>query len=269
MQGDEAVGNLLLGSLPGSDWDRIRGQFSLVELRLDDRPLAEVGEPISRVYFPITGLISAVHVFSDGATAEMATVGCEGMSPVAAVMGADRAIATLVAQAPGRAWAIELAAFRRLCGESARFRATMLAFAQAFTAQLLQSVACNSRHSVEERAARWLLMSHDRAEGDTFPLTQEFLAAMLGVSRAAVGTVARGLAASGAIRHARGSVTVLNRSGLERASCECYGIIRRHYEQRLSRLLAKSKEGAPSACGGLRAPPHRYVKNLADGGVVV
>ncbi len=224
--------NHILRVIPPADWEKLRPHLRSVSLMQGD-VLAELDEGLTQVYFPEGGVVSAVSLFEDGTAVEMATTGWEGMVPASACLGADRAIARYVVQVPGSGHAMELRAFKEAMEALPSFRTALMNYAQAFLAQVFQSVACNGIHSVEERCARWLLMTRDRVETDTFRLTQEFLAEMLGVSRPAVSIVARTLQTAGLIRYSRGAVTILDRSGLEEATCECYRIIRRQYERRL------------------------------------
>lgn len=224
--------NHLLAVLPPEDAARLRPHLERVALP-QGRVLFDAGEPYTRVYFPEEGVVSIVCLFEDGATAEMATVGKEGVVGAGVLLGGDIAISRHMVQVPGSALAIDGAVFRDGLQESRTLRSLAGAYTQAFIAQVLQSVACNGVHAVDERCARWLLMTHDRSEGDTFALTQEYLAQMLGVHRPTVSIAARALQRAGLIRYSRGAITVLDRPGLEEASCECYRIIRRHYERLL------------------------------------
>jgi len=213
-----------------------------MELRAGEL-LLDVFQPIDRLYFPIQGVISTVATFEDGSVVEMATTGNEGMVTIAAALSSDTAINRSIVQVPGRALVMDYADFRRAQKEFPSFRETLLIYAQAFMAQTMQSVACNGVHSVEERAARWLLMTHDRCGSDSFALTQEYLAEMLGVSRPAVSIVAGTLQRAGLISYKRGVITVRDRAGLESASCECYRAIRTQYERRLFRILDMNGHG--------------------------
>jgi CRP-like cAMP-binding protein len=227
--------NHLLAALPGEDWERLRPRFREVELPLG-RVLAEPGEVFREMYFPVSGVVSSVAVFASGAAVEVATVGPEGVVGVGAALGSDTAVGRYLVQVPGSALAVGHGEFRRLEREVPAFRRVLLAYAQAFLVQVMQSAACNGVHSVEERAARWLLMCQDRAGRDSFPLTQEFLGELLGASRAAVSLAARALRRAGLIRYSHGVLTVEDRAGLEEIACECYGLIRRQYEERLARV---------------------------------
>ena len=202
------------------------------------RVLCDTDESLRHVYFVERGLVSMVAVFADRTTAEMATVGREGLVGIGNILGGEHALARYVVPMPALALAIEAPRFRGVLRDSPDLRATCNAYAQAFLGEALQTAACNSVHMVEERCARWLLMSHDRSDDDTLALTQEYLADMLGVCRSTVTLAAGALQRAGLIRYRRGAITVLDRLGLEDASCECYRIIREQYE----RLLPHSGE---------------------------
>ena len=224
--------NRLLAALPPDLQDRL-GPALRSEPLAQGQVLMEVGAPIERAYFPEEGIISSVCVFHNGTKAEVATVGPEGFVGVVAALGGRHALARQIVQVPGTALSLEADVFRRLLDEEPALRSVVFAYAQAHIAQALQYVACNSMHNVEERCARWLLMCHDRMTSDDFPLTQEFLAEMLGVHRPTVSVAAKSLQRAGLIHYIRGHVTVLDREGLEAASCECYGMLRFQFERLL------------------------------------
>jgi CRP-like cAMP-binding protein len=170
----------------------------------------------------------------DGRVAETGTVGREGFTGSETILGNnDTANSRSLVQIAGAATKVPLSTVRAFLDERPHARRLLMAYARALFALVLQSVACNATHSVEQRCARWLLMTHDRAATDTFELTQEFLAAMLGVRRASVNVVGSAFQEAGLIRYSRGKITILDRAGLEAASCECYGIIRRVFAQLL------------------------------------
>jgi CRP-like cAMP-binding protein len=206
------------------------------------RVLCDIDESLRHVYFVERGLVSMVAVFADRTTAEMATVGHEGLVGIGNILGGEHALARYVVPMPALALAIEASQFRGALRESAELCATCNAYAHAFLGEALQTAACNSVHMVEERCARWLLMSHDRSDGDTLGLTQEYLADMLGVCRSTVTLAAGALQRAGLIRYRRGAITVLDRPGLETVSCECYHVIREQYE----RMLPRTGERASS-----------------------
>jgi CRP-like cAMP-binding protein len=211
------------------------------ELLPRGRVLCDVDESLRHVYFVERGLVSMVAVFADRTTAEMATVGHEGLIGIGNILGGEHALARYVVPMPAQVLAIEAAQFRGALRASPELRATCNAYAHAFLGEALQTAACNSVHMVEERCARWLLMSHDRSDGGTLALTQEYLADMLGVCRSTVTLAAGALQRAGLIRYRRAAITVLDRPGLEAASCECYHVIREQYE----RLLPRSGERQP------------------------
>jgi CRP-like cAMP-binding protein len=197
--------------------------------------LCDSNEPLRRVYFVETGLISVVTVFDGCRTAEMATVGREGFAGIGILLGGEHALGCYMVPVPGFALTMDAARFRGALRASPALRAACETYAQAFLREALQTAACNSVHMVEERCARRLLMNHDRSDGDTLTLTQEYLAKTLGVCRSTVTVAAGALQRAGFIRYCRGAITVLDRAGLERASCECYRVIRDQYERFLPR----------------------------------
>lgn len=224
--------NRLLAALPHEVRSRLVPYLQPVFLPRG-KVLYNVDEPLNRVYFLETGVVSLVAVFEDRTTAEMATLGREGVVGIGTLLGGEYALGRYVVPMPALALAIEASRFQSAVRESPEFRAACEAYAQAFLREALQIAACNSVHMVEERCARRLLMSHDRNDGDTLTLTQECLAEMLGVCRSTVTLAAGALQRAGLIRYRRGAITVLDRAGLEAAACECYGLIRNQYEQLL------------------------------------
>jgi len=207
----------------------MRADFRDVSLRRG-MSLTRSGEPFNQLHFPVSGVVSAVADLDAGAV-EMATIGSEGMVEVGAILGSHRALHHHVVQVSGRALALPFRRFLQL-RECEPFRAALSAYAQAFLTEVMQSVACNAVHPVGQRTARWLLACHDRIRSDRFGLTQEFLAEMLGVSRATVSVVARTLQRSRLISYTRGEITILDRGGLEAVACECYARTRRAYVER-------------------------------------
>ena len=228
---DAPARNRLLGGLPADELARIEPHLELVELRQRD-VLFDAEEPIRHVYFPQSAVISLVSTLRAG-TVEVGTVGCEGMAGLPLFLGDDSSSIRAFAQIPGAAVRIEASAFTHLAGAPGPFHRLLLRYTQAFLTQVAQTGACNAAHLVEERCARWLLMTRDRVEGDDFPLTHEFLAFMLGVRRAGVTMAMRALQDRGLVRYARGKVAIVNRAGLESVSCECYRVVQAHFERLL------------------------------------
>jgi CRP-like cAMP-binding protein len=232
---DFKLRNGVLAALPQEIQRRLRPHLKPLSLARG-RVLCEADEPLRRVYFVEAGAVSLVTVFEDGASAEMATVGREGVVGIGTLLGGEHALGRYVVALPGFALALEASRFQGALAEHPKLRAVCEAYAQAFLANLLRNVACNASHRVEQRCARWLLMCDDQAEYESFELTQEYLAEMLGVRRATVTVVARTLHNADLIRYRRGAITVVDRPGLEAVACECYRIVCNSYE--LSRMHA-------------------------------
>jgi CRP-like cAMP-binding protein len=190
------------------------------------------GDPIARVYFPLRGWVSMLAPLENGDVAEVGLIGNEGMIGFPLALDATHDDLEAMVQGEGTALAMRAADFRAALGVDAVLRRLMLRYTHAYLIQVSRTAACNVHHLVEERMARWLLMSHDRAEGDTFVMTHEFLGMMLSVRRASISVAAGALQKAGLIHYERGTVTVTDRPGLENASCECYGIVRRAFDPR-------------------------------------
>jgi CRP-like cAMP-binding protein len=181
---------------------------------------------LDHVFFPDSGVVSVVAVYSDGSIVEMATIGREGCSGVQATLGAKRSSAQLLVQIPGSAAKMSRAAFTRAMQSMPSFRSLMYSYVQAFLEQVMVSGACNGAHSLKERLARWLLMMRDRSDGDALLITQSLFAEMLGVQRPTITNAVREFERAGLIEHGRRQVTILDRRGLTAASCECYQLVR-------------------------------------------
>jgi CRP-like cAMP-binding protein len=190
--------------------------------------LMDADSSLSHVFFPDSGVVSAVAVYADGSIIEMATIGREGFADVQAVFGAKRSSARLLVQIPGSAAKMSRAAFTHAMESIPSFRSLMYAYVQAFLEQVQVSAACNGVHSIKQRLARWLLMMRDRSDDDALPITQNLLAEMLGVQRPTITNAARELERADLIARGRRQVTILNRKGLAKASCECYQLVRKH-----------------------------------------
>jgi CRP-like cAMP-binding protein len=214
--------NRLLAALPAADYTRILPSLTVVPLKLKEI-LHKPGDPIREVYFPGGGFCSMLTVLEDGRMVEIATVGREGMVGVSAVLdGTPVTSAAMVQGASDTCYRMSVDAFRREIDRRGPFHELMAHYAQALFGFVAQSTACNAIHSVEQRLARWLLMAQDRMGSDEFPLTQEFVAIMLGASRPTVTVVAGTLQKAGLIKYRHGHVTIVDRENLEAASCECY-----------------------------------------------
>lgn len=214
--------NNLLAALPPNDYQRIASALDVVPLKLKEF-LHKPGEPIKHVYFPGGGFASLVTVLEDGSMVEVATIGREGLLGVSVVLNGDPSPSAAMVQAETDiCYRMAVDAFRGEMDRHGPFHHLMSRYAQALSGFIMQSTACNAVHSVEQRLSRWLLMAHDRIGREDFPLTQEFVAMMLGTSRPTVTVVAGTLQKAGLIAYHRGRVTIVDREKLEAASCECY-----------------------------------------------
>src|SRR5215813_1494021 len=217
--------NRLLLALPSRDLRRLMSHLEHVPCRRE-QILVEADSPLDHVFFPDSGVVSVMAVYSDGGTIEMATIGREGCAGVQAVFGAKNSSARFFVQIPGSGAKMSRAAFNRVMGSVPPFRNLMYAYVHAFLEQVMVSAACNGAHSLTQRLARWLLMMRDRSDGNELPITQNILAEMLGVQRPTVTNAARELERAGLIQRGRRQLTILDRRGLTKASCECYQLIR-------------------------------------------
>lgn len=229
--GPDTERNRLLARLPRAEYARLAPHLDLVTLPAR-YVVYEPHAPITHVYFPQGGMCSLVLPLADGGTVEVGMVGREGVAGVPAVLGVAEMPTQCIVQLEVRARTLSVAALRRQARGAGVLHGLLRRYTQTLLDQIAQGAACNRRHTLERRCARWLLMSHDRAEADAFPLTQEFLAYMLGVHRPAVAAALGALRRAGLVASARGpggGVRVLDRRGLERASCECYAAIRARF----------------------------------------
>jgi CRP-like cAMP-binding protein len=212
----------------------------LVSLDVRQR-IYEPEKTITEVYFPITSVLSVVTELSDGMAIEAGTIGREGMSAFPLLMGASSSANHCYCQVPGEAIRLSARAFLPMASRNVSFRQRLDRYLQAYVNMLGQLAACNRLHSIYERCARWLLMTHDRVGSATIPLTQEYLAMMLGTGRSGVSIASGTLQEAGFIRYGNGVVTIRDRVGLENAACECYAVARTQFE-------------------GLLRPPHVTVR---------
>jgi CRP-like cAMP-binding protein len=224
--------NRLLTLLSDDDYERLRPH--LVPVALDYRKsLYEASRPIEHVYFPINGVASLVLTTSDGASAEVGTIGSEGMVGLPVCLGDDDAPSSVYVQVPGTALLIDARIFRGELERSPALKLIVLRYAHAFFNQVAQSAACAHLHKVEQRCCRWLLMTRDRMPSGDFLLTHEFLGMMLGVRRTTVTDVMGSLQKAGLIRYRRGHVTILDEQALRQRACECYEISKLEFDRLL------------------------------------
>ena len=216
--------NVILSCLSSEHLEGIRPHLRPIELAIR-QVIYEPNQPIEHVYFVETGMISVVSVMADGRSIEVGTIGSEGVAGGVLLLGSKAVPYQYFVQMAGSGFRVDAAAFEDIAKRNEDFRDLLLRYHSAFHTQTMQTAACNGLHSISQRCCRWLLMSQDRINGDTVPLTQEFLGTMLGVRRASVSDVLRPIQERGWIRSNRGEITILDRKGLESGSCECYSVI--------------------------------------------
>jgi CRP-like cAMP-binding protein len=225
--------NRLLAALPGSEFAQLKPHLEQVALDFG-HVLHEPDQRITHLHFPRSGVISAVKEFLNGDIIEVATIGNEGVAGNSVVLDVHVSGDRVLVQVPGEGIRIETSALLDTLDRCPTLRRILLRYSQALFHQVAQTAACNRAHTVDERCARWLLMTHDRVMNQSFTLTQEFLAQMLGVHRPTVSLAARMLQKAGVIAYVRGQVTILDRKALEELSCECYQLIIKQYNTALS-----------------------------------
>lgn len=217
--------NLVLAAVPAEEYEGFRGLLEPYPLRMRET-LEEAGDPPGYVYFPTSGIISELTVLENGMMIEFATVGREGTTGVPVFLGTGASNMALISQLPGEALRMRSDDFLTEIDRSPGLAAIIKRYSGMMLAIVAQSAACNRAHHVDERCARWLLMTHDQAGEEAFPITQEFLAQMLGVSRPSVALSAAALQRAGLVSYHRGEMTIEDRLGLEKAACECYAVAR-------------------------------------------
>lgn len=223
IQRNLTIKNLILAALPGREYELLLTSLDSVSLSAGEK-LYRSGDAIEYVYFPSDALISLVTHMKDGTTIEVGLIGRDGMVGIPVLLGDDIAFEEAIVQIAGGAMRMRSEVLKEGVKKNHNPLLTqLLLYTRALMKQVGRTAACNRVHTVEERLSRWLLMCHDRMESDELPLTQEFISNMLGTRRASVGTAAMGLQTEGLIRYSRGRISILDREGLEEASCECYG----------------------------------------------
>jgi CRP-like cAMP-binding protein len=224
--------NRLLAALEPPDFAALEPHLESVTLAVG-QVLYEPGDIIRHAYFPHNTVISLVNVMEDGGSVEVGVFGREGVMGLLSALVTREAFGRYVVQTSGTASRIPFERLNEVRNTRLGLRQLIMNYGEALLAQTFQTVSCNAVHVVEARCCRWILNMHDRSDQDTLPLTHEFLSEMLGVQRSTVSVVTRTLQTAGLIRQSRGGITITDRAGLEEATCECYGKIRRVYERLL------------------------------------
>ncbi|HZP86419.1 MAG TPA: Crp/Fnr family transcriptional regulator [Burkholderiales bacterium] len=224
--------NHLLNALPAGEYDRLAAHLELVPLKLGD-VLYEPGVRLRYVYFPTTSIVSLLYVLEDGASAEIAIVGNEGILGISLFMGGETTPSRAVVQSAGHGYRLKAQLLKNEFGRFGPMLHLLLRYTQALITQMAQTAVCNRHHSVDQQLCRWLLLSLDRLASNQLAMTQELIANMLGVRREGVTEAAGKLQDAGLIEYRRGKITVLDRPGLEARSCECYQVVKTEFDRLL------------------------------------
>jgi len=229
--------NELLAALPDAEWDRWLPNLEPVDMPLG-KVLYESGARLSHVYFPVTAIVSLLYVMEDGASAEIAVVGKEGLVGVSLFMGGESTTSRAVVQSAGEGYRLKSNLMMVEFNRAGPVLHLLLRYTQALITQMAQTAVCNRHHTLDQQLCRWLLLSLDRLPTNELVMTQELIANMLGVRREGVTEAAGRLQESGLISYRRGHITVLDRAGLERRTCECYAVVKAEYDRLLPALKA-------------------------------
>jgi CRP-like cAMP-binding protein len=233
---EEARRNHLLAALPPAELSSLARQMSMESLSLGDS-IYESGAPLKQVFFPTTSVISLLYVMLDGASAEIAVVGLEGVVGVSLFMGGNTTPSRAVVQSAGESLVLSAKQVHNEFSRGGPLHGLLLRYTQALITQMAQTAVCNRHHTVDQQLCRWLLLSLDRLPSNELLMTQQLIADMLGVSRGGVTEAAGKLQAAGIINYSRGRITVLDREALEDAVCECYDVVRKEYDRLLSAIM--------------------------------
>ena len=229
--------NRLLAALPDAEWKRWEPQLEPVDMPLG-KVLYESGRKLTHVYFPTTCIISLLYVLEDGASAEIAVVGHDGLVGVSLFMGGESTTSRAVVQSAGQGFRLKANLMMQEFNRAGAVLHLLLRYTQALITQMAQTAVCNRHHSLDQQLCRWLLLSLDRLPSNELLMTQELIANMLGVRREGVTEAAGDLHKAGLIRYLRGHITVLDRDGLQRRTCECYAVVKKEYDRLLPATTA-------------------------------
>jgi CRP-like cAMP-binding protein len=226
-----------LAALPEEEWQRWFPHLQGVEMPLG-QVLYESGDTLTHVYFPTTSIVSLLYVMKNGASAEIAVVGNEGIVGISLFMGGESTPSRAVVQSAGTGIRLKTQFMKDEFDRAGAVLHLLLRYTQALITQMAQTAVCNRHHTLDQQLCRWLLLSLDRLQGDELVMTQELIANMLGVRREGVTEGALKLQKGGLIRYARGRIVVLDRKGIEKRTCECYAVVKREYDRLLPAILA-------------------------------
>jgi len=236
---DDALMNHLLAALPAEEFARIKLDLEPVSLPLG-KVIYESGEQLEYIYFPTTAIISLLYIMENGSTAEIGMAGNDGLVGVALYLGGSTTPSRAVVQSAGNAFRLRSKALQSAFGLGGVFQNLLLRYMQSLMTQISQTAVCNRLHSVEQQLCRWLLINHDLLQTNKLIMTHDLIANMLGVRREGVSIAAGHLQKKGLIKYVRGTITMLDRKGLEIAACECYQVVKNEYDRLLGKYISKN-----------------------------
>lgn len=235
----EILFNHLLAALPAKEFDIIERKLKPVSFELGEY-IYEFGEKMDYVYFPTTMIISLLYIMENGATAEIGVVGNDGLLGIALFMGGETTTNRAVVQSAGDAFKMSAEDMKAEFNKGGVFQKLLLRYTQGLMTQISQTAVCNRLHSVEQQLCRWILLSHDRLQNDKLEMTHDLISNMLGVRREGVTLAAQKLAKRKLIKNSRGTITIIDRPGLEEAVCECYAVVNIEYNRLLGRGISRT-----------------------------
>ncbi len=236
---DDARLNHLLAELPAAEFNRLQENLDPVRLKLGE-VIYESGEQLEYIYFPTTAIISLLYIMENGSTAEIGMAGNDGLVGIALYMGGSTTPNRAVVQSAGNAFRLRSKALKFEFGLGGTFQNILLRYTQYLVTQISQTAVCNRLHSVEQQLCRWLLINHDLLQSNKLVMTHDLIANMLGVRREGVSIAAGHLQDKKIIKYVRGTITMLDRPGLEAAACECYGVVKEEYDRLLGTYISKN-----------------------------
>ena len=237
---DNALMNHLLAAIPADELTRIKPHLEPVALHLGE-VIYESGEQLEYVYLPTTAIVSLLYIMENGSTAEIAMAGNDGLVGIALYMGGSTTPNRAVVQSAGNAFRLRSKVLQSEFGRGGVFQNILLRYTQYLMTQISQTAVCNRLHSVEEQLCRWLLINHDLLQTNKLIMTHDLIANMLGVRREGVSIAAGHLQQKGLIKYVRGTITMLDRKGLETAACECYKVVKDEYDRLLGKYISKNR----------------------------
>ena len=237
---EEGLQNHLLAALPDEEFRKIKSNLELISLSLGE-VLYESGDELTHVYFPTTAIISLLYIMENGATAEIGIAGNNGLIGIALFMGGETTSSRAIVQSAGKAVRMSAKTVKTAFAQGGLFQNILLRYTQSLMTQISQTAVCNRLHSVEQQLCRWLLINHDQLQTDKLVMTHDLIANMLGVRREGVSIAAGHLQDKGVIKYVRGTITILDRAGLEAAVCECYQVVMDEYDRLLGKYVPRNR----------------------------